>query len=169
MTQRLVLGLDPGLSGAIAVVADGVPVKFIDMPTRTRQSGHGTEVNVGKLQAELRGLRAEHRGAYCLAVVERVAGFRGQGGASQFAFGRADGQAVATIECLGIPILEVHPATWKTYFRLAGLEKDAARLLAINRYPAIATQLARKKDCGRADAVLIALWAELTEQLGRAA
>ena len=52
---------------------------------------------------------------------------------------------------------------------LIGTDKDAARLLAIKRFPSAEPQLRRKKDSGRADALLLALWHENTRVHGRAA
>lgn len=168
MTQRLILGVDPGQSGAIAALADGAPVGFIDMPTRERKAG-GLMIDGTRLAAELRGLRQHHPGAYTFAVVEQVSAMKGQGVTGMFRFGQADGIARGVLEALGIPLIEVHSSTWKRYLQLTGEEKDAARLLALSRFPGLAAVLARKKDIGRADALLIALWAELTQQVGIAA
>lgn len=176
MTMQLVLGVDPGVSGAMFALADGEPVQFFDMPIRPRAVGSGNEVDVPKLQALLRGLFMAHRGAYVFAVLEKVGGHRGQGGSASFNFGQADGAVRATIQCQGIPILEVYPQTWKTYMQLTGkgpdgekLDKGAALRLARSMFPAWADALARAKDNGRADALLIARWAVLTEQVGAAA
>ena len=65
--------------------------------------------------------------------------------------------------------LRAEPASWKRRFGLTGQDKDAARLLAIQRFPAAALQLQRKKDNGRADALLIGLWAEHQLAMGQAA
>ncbi len=81
----------------------------------------------------------------------------GQGLASTFRFGQADGIVRGVLGALRIAFVEVPPATWKKHLRLDGAEKDVARSYAIQRFPAIADQLARKKDIGRADALLIAL------------
>jgi len=63
---------------------------------------------------------------------------------------------------LGIPLDLVAPATWKRHFHLLGTAKDAARVLALARFPSAGRSLSRKKDSGRADALLIALWFENT-------
>lgn len=167
MTQRLVFGVDPGQSGAIAVLADGVPVGFTDMPTIPRKAG-GEQVDGRILAAQLRGWRQQHPGAYTLAVLERVQGMPGQGMHSTFRFGQADGVVRGVLGALGIGVIEVAPNVWKRYLQLDGKDKDAARLFARARFPSIADQLSRKKDHGRADALLVALWAELTCQVGEA-
>jgi len=68
------------------------------------------------------------------------------------------------LAALGIPVSMVHPQRWKKSTSLIGKEKDVARTVAIQRFPAAADQLKRKKDIGRADALLIAQWAFITEQ-----
>lgn len=168
MTQRLVLGVDPGQTGAIALLADGQPAGFIDMPTKERRAG-GLQIDGASLAAQIRGVRQQHAGAYTFAVIEQVSAGPGQGVSGMFRFGQADGIVRGVLDALGIPSIEVHPLTWKRYLQLQGQEKDAARLMVLQRFPGLAAMLARKKDVGRADALLVALWAELTEQIGRAA
>ena len=168
MTLRLIIGCDPGQSGCLAMLADGEPAGFIDMPTMPRKAG-GFEVNGAALAAKLRGELMNHRGAFVLAVVEQVSSMPKQGLASTFRFGQSDGILRGVLATLGIGFVEVHPVKWKGHFGLKGQEKDAARALAIRRFPSVAEQLARKKDCGRADALLIALWAANTEQHASAA
>jgi len=174
MTLRLVLGCDPGQSGAIAVLADGEPTGFIDMPTMPRKAG-GHEVNAASLAAQLRGILQQHRGAHVMAVLELVNAMppkvrgRSQGISSAFRFGQSDGILRGVLAALGIGYITVSPVKWKNHYGLTGQDKDAARTLAIRRFPSVADRLARKKDGGRADALLIALWAHGTEQHARAA
>lgn len=168
MTLRLTLGIDPGQTGAIAALADGRPVAFIDMPTMARKAG-GEQVDAQALAARIRELLADHPGAYPFAVLEQVSAMPGQGVTSMFRFGQADGAVRGVLGALGIGFIEVHPQTWKRYLRLTGADKDTARTMAIQRYPEAAEYLRRKKDVGRADALLIATWAVLTEQVARAA
>lgn len=167
MTFRLTIGMDPGLTGALAVLADGQFERFIDMPTRKRRTGDGMEVDAAALKRALVQVQAAHPGAYVLGVMEKVGGMRGQGGAASFNFGQSDGKLRATLECMDIPFIEVYPQTWKTYLRMKGMTKDQARQRVLREYPEAARQLQRKKDDGRADALLVAKWAELTEQVAR--
>lgn len=162
-TFRLTLGVDPGQSGAIAAIADGEPAGFIDMPVLTRKAG-GQIVDGATLASDLRALIRQHPGAHITAALEQVSAMPGQGVSSMFRFGQADGVVRGVLGALGIGLVEVSPQTWKGRMRLTGTAKDAARTQAIQRFPALAGALARKKDIGRADALLIALWACLTEQ-----
>ncbi len=163
MTLRLTIGCDPGQSGCLALLADGEPAGFIDMPTMPRNAG-GFEVNAAALAAKVRGLLQMHSGAHVMAAVEQVGSMPGQGLASTFRFGQSDGVLRGVLGALGIGYITVAPVKWKNHYGLKGQAKDAARALAIRRFPSVAHELSRKKDCGRADALLIALWAASTEQ-----
>jgi len=177
MTFRLLtIAIDIGMTGALAIFADSIPVKVIDMPTRERSAG-GREVDGYKLAAVLRGIRQEQSGASMLVVIERVyarpARFGGEGGSpgvtSSGKLMQGDGMVRGVVEALGMEIANVEPQKWKRHHGLLGTEKDAARLLAIKLYPSMAGGLARKKDIGRADALLVGSWAIAFEAAANAA
>lgn len=168
MTLRLTLGVDPGQTGAIAMLADGRCAGFIDMPTSARKAG-GNEVNGLQLAAQLRGVLQTHQGAYVVAIMEAVSAMPQQGVSSVFRFGESFGVVKGVLAALGIGYVLVPPQMWKRHLRLTGCDKDAARTLVIQRFPEAAPSMQRKKDVGRADALLIAHWGELTEQVSRAA
>lgn len=167
MTLRVTFGIDPGLSGAVVTLIDGEPGPMLDMPVRT--VGKWSEVDAQQLALFLREIRAAHTGAYVSACIEKVGARPGDGGTSAFRFGEGAGRVQGVLEALGIPYGRAIPAVWKRHMGLLGTEKDDARLLAIRRFPSAALQLQRKKDSGRADALLIALWHENTQMQGRAA
>ncbi len=163
MTMRLTFGVDPGLTGAVATLIDGEPGPILDMPT-VDVDGWG-EVDARAVVLFIREQRAAHPGAYVSACIEKVGARPADGGTSAFRFGQTAGKLQAVFEVLGIPTTRVIPSQWKRHFGLLKTEKDAARLLAITRFPTESKTLARKKDNGRADALLMALWHENT-QLG---
>lgn len=165
MTHRLVIGIDPGQSGALAFLADGKFHRFIDMPTMPRKAG-GNEVDAIALARAIRASLAQHPGAYQVAVLEAVSAMPKQGVSGVFRFGESFGVVKGILGALSLPLFLVPPVTWKKRLGLAGAEKDLARTLAIQRFPDVAGELTRKKDIGRADALLIAHWAELTEAIG---
>lgn len=172
MTLRVTIGIDPGLTGALAALIDGEPGPMLDMPTM-RVDGKN-EVDADALVRWIRELRAAHPGAYVSACLEQVSaapmGGRRQGTGSMFAFGDGYGQMKAALRILGIPVTRVAPAVWKRHFRIPGKAKDAdaGRQVAIARFPQAADRLRRKKDSGRGDALWLALWLEQTE-MGAAA
>lgn len=164
MASRLTIGIDPGISGAIAVLADGEAGVIIDMPVL--KVGDNNEVDARHVAMFIRAARDMHPQATVTAVIERVRamppkdGERKAGAQSSFNFGDHYGKAKAVLELLGIPYTRAEPASWKRQFGLTGKEKDASRVLALQRFPDAAYQLTRKKDNGRADALLIALYGD---------
>lgn len=163
MTYRLTIGVDPGLSGAVAILADGRFVDVIDMPTAGRGKAGRQTVNSATLAAYLREHVSAHPGATVLAAVEAVGSMPGQGVSSTFRFGESCGAVAGVLAALRIPVVRPAPAVWKRSFALIGSEKDASRGAAIDRFPD--APLSRKRDHGRAEALLIAAWAYRTEAL----
>lgn len=146
-----ILGIDPGASGALAVVEAGKLVELHDMPTVQikRGSREVREVNAPLLGMLVSTLNAD------AAYLEQVGAMPGQGVSSMFAFGRAVGVLEGVLGALGIPATKVPPQTWQRAMKVRG-GKDGARERAMQMYPVNAEAFARKKDDGRADAVLIA-------------
>ncbi|WP_161795366.1 hypothetical protein [Xanthomonas sp. MUS 060] len=167
MSMRLTIGIDPGLSGALAALIDGEAGPIIDMPTA--QVGDWREIDARAVAVWIREQRAAHPAAQVSACIEKVGARPGDGGTSAFRFGDTYGGLRAVLQVLGISYTRVIPAVWKRRFGLLGQEKDAARQLALQRFPTAAAALKRKKDDGRADALLIALYHENTEQGARVA
>jgi len=168
MTMRLVFGLDPGTHGALGWLADGQVEGVEDMP-RMRCG----RVDGYRLRQILREVMQRHAGADVLVVLELVSGFRGQGGASQFTFGQADGIARGVVMALDLPWTEVRPQVWKARFRLLNTggrlgstqreAKGASRRRAAACWPELASLFSRVKDDGRAEALLLARWGWETE------
>jgi crossover junction endodeoxyribonuclease RuvC len=166
MTHRLIIGVDPGQSGAVALLADGVPVEVFDMPTTARKS-KGVEVTAAGLLNAIRRAKVAHGdGAFVFAAVEQVGGMPGQGVSSTFHFGESYGIARCALTALHIGYQLVTPQTWKRHHGLINCEKDASRTVVMQKFPTAAHWIERKKDDGRADAILIAAWAHDTEQCG---
>lgn len=140
-----ILGLDPGVSGAIAFI-------FSDEPNRV--AVEDVPVVAGEISAALLADRIKAFGP-SIAMIERVSAMPGQGVSSMFGFGVSFGQARGVIGALNIPLHYVTPAKWKKHFRLSS-DKDDARKLALHLFPSCAASFARKKDHGRAEAALIA-------------
>lgn len=151
-----VLGLDPGVGGAVAIVGPGeADVRVWDTPTHEpRKAGR----RVVDFVALLDLLLTEVAEPPDVAVVELVGAMRGDGAAQAFAFGKATGSAVATISAaFRCPIEEVAPQVWKRAMRIpTGAGKDASRARATALFPSAAWQWPLKKHDGRAEAVLMA-------------
>jgi crossover junction endodeoxyribonuclease RuvC len=156
----LTIGVDPGLTGALALLrSDGELICVVDMPTTeiVRNRKKKREIDYLVLGAYLRSMKSEGADR---VFVERVGAMakKGtkQGATSMFSFGKATGAVLGALGAIGLEIAEVSPVLWKKSFGLIGLGKDAARELAINTWGD--SSFRRKKDCGRADSALIALY-----------
>lgn len=150
-----ILGIDPGASGAIAILkTDGKLIDVIDMPTTELQVGGKTKHRVSPvfLQSELAFYADDAR-----AVVEHVSAMPGQGVSSMFAFGEAFGLVRGVLAGMKVPTDLVTPAKWKRDLKV-NPGKDGSRALAAQLWPDKAHMFKRVKDDGRAEAALIAHW-----------
>ena len=148
----MIIGIDPGQTGALAFYDSGKIVAVVDMPVMARTHGKGQQVDPYALAT----LIMANRGHLGEAVMEQVSAMPGQGVSSTFNFGESAGIVKGVLGALQIPLRMVTPQKWKKNAGIAGKDKDAARTLAIQQHPEVADQLTRKKDVGRADAILIA-------------
>jgi crossover junction endodeoxyribonuclease RuvC len=151
-----VIGIDPGISGAISVFSWETHTLFevIDMPTLEVDSGKTKKRHISA--AALRDILVCYLDSH--VVIEKVGALPGNGSVSMFNFGRSAGIIEGVVAALQIPHTYVTPATWtKAVGRAAG--KDASRMRAMELFPAAKAELfKRAKDDGRADAALIAYW-----------
>ena len=98
-------------------------------------------------------------------VIEQVSAMPGQGVTSMFNFGQSFGILKGICSAMQLPMYFVRPAKWKKYFNLINSEKDASRTRAIEVFPYFSSELSRKKDSNKADAILIASFYYETYQI----
>lgn len=156
MSYDIILGVDPGVHGALALVdRAGRLLTVDDVPSYERKRGKRmvTEISLPAL-AQLVEAAALH---HTLAYFERVGARPGQGVSSMFAFGRATGQIEGMLASVGIPVIYVPPLQWRKGVQ-AGEGKGGSRDRAQALFPGDRSFFARAKDDGRADAALIAWW-----------
>jgi crossover junction endodeoxyribonuclease RuvC len=91
-------------------------------------------------------------------VIERAQAMPKQGASSGFKYGRATGAIETVITCCEIPMTIIEPSMWKRFHHLPGKDKETARQRALQLFPTAHAWLARKKDHGRAEAALVALY-----------
>lgn len=155
-TVALFAGVDPGLSGAVAVIdSQGQIIVLADLPTEP--AGKGRRIAAYEAAELLHQPRRNTGGVYGLAALEWVASRPGQGVSSTFAFGRAFGAIEASICLAEVPCELVPPATWKKSFGLLGADKAASIAKAKALFPS--ASLEKKKDHGKAEALLLAEYA----------
>ena len=149
-----IIGIDPGLSGAIAVLDNNKVLKIYDMPTMAEGKKNKRQLN----SAQLVNIIKENIKNYeeISVVVEQVNAMPGQGVTSMFNFGQTFGAIKGVCAALNLPVFFIRPSKWKKYFELINSSKDSSRTKAIEMYPSIANQLSKKKDVNKSDAILIA-------------
>ena len=149
----IVMSIDPGLSGALAVFDGHDLIAVLDMPTHELTRNGKAKRQIAA--TDLAGVFCQNRPRH--VIVEKVSAMPGQGVTSMFSFGRSLGIIEGIIAAYNIPVTYVTPGVWtKGIGRGAG--KDASRARACELYPSYQKQFARVKDDGRADAVLIGAW-----------
>lgn len=151
----IVAGIDPGLSGAVALLdaETGSIIDVFDMPTLalTRGGKNKREMDPHALAGAIGRDRIGH------AFVELVNAMPGQGVSSVFAFGKGYGVVIGVLATLGVPMSFIAPAAWKRALQVPAA-KDGARARASQLLPAAAHHWPLAKHDGRAEAALIAYY-----------
>ena len=152
----LIIGIDPGISGSICFFEDGKILDVLEMPTMTDGKKNKKQVNgaqiYNEISTKIRGIEKQN----LRVIIEQVSAMPGQGVTSMFNFGQSFGILKGICSAMQLPMYFVRPAKWKKYFGLIKSEKDASRTKAIEMFPYFSSQLSKKKDSNKADAILIA-------------
>ena len=90
-----------------------------------------------------------------MVYLEAVGPMPKQGVTSVFSFGRSTGVVEGVVAALGLSLTRTKPQVWKRQAGLLNRGKDASRGRALDLYPHAAQWLARVRDTGRAEAILI--------------
>jgi crossover junction endodeoxyribonuclease RuvC len=150
----IILGIDPGTKGGLAIVSDGngvgTLIDAIDIPT----IGNGARERVDVMT--VRDWIERHKPD--LALIERSQAMPKQGASSGFKYGKATGALEATVMLCTVPLEIIEPTSWKRHWHLPPKDKERSRQRALELFPAVHAFLQRKKDHGRAEAILIALY-----------
>jgi len=152
----LIIGVDPGISGSICFFKDGRILDVIEMPTMNEGKKNKRQVNGSQIFNEIFERIEKIEKHEIKAVIEQVSAMPGQGVTSMFNFGQSFGILKGICSAMQLPMYFVRPAKWKKYFNLINTEKDASRTRAIEIFPYFSSQLSKKKDSNKADAILIA-------------
>ena len=152
----LIIGIDPGITGAICFFEDGEIKDVIEMPNMAEGKKNKRQINGPQVYNEIETRIKGRSKKEISVVVEKVSAMPGQGVTSMFNFGQSYGVIKGICSAMQLPIHFVTPAKWKKYFNLIKTEKDASRTKAIEIFPYFSPNLSRKKDSNKADAILIA-------------
>ena len=152
----LIIGIDPGISGSICFFKEGRIEDVIEMPVMTDGKKNKKQVNGAQIYNEFSKRINKKKDDEVRVVIEQVSAMPGQGVTSMFNFGQSFGILKGICSAMQLPMFFVRPAKWKKYFNLINSQKDASRTRAIEIFPYFSTQLSKKKDSNKADAILIA-------------
>ena len=152
----LIIGIDPGISGSICFFNEGKIIDVVEMPTMIEGKKNKKQVNGAQIFNEISAKIKELEKKDIKIVIEQVSAMPGQGVTSMFNFGQSYGVLKGICSAMQLPMYFVRPAKWKKYFNLINSEKDASRTRAIEIFPYFSSQLSRKKDSNKADAILLA-------------
>ena len=156
----MIIGIDPGITGGIAILETDRErqknklIQLSDMPLsfdgqKKKVCGSGLAEIINPFSHDV-----------VQVYLERVGARPGQGVVSMFSFGRAYGAIEAAVGVFNLPLAYVLPQHWKRSAGLLKRPKDDCRARALELYPD--ADVHRKKDNGRADAILIAHFGEIS-------
>ena len=159
----LIIGIDPGIAGAICFFENGEVKEIIEMPTMADGKKNKKQVNGSQIYNEIfkRIENLSKKNIY--VVIEQVSAMPGQGVTSMFNFGQSFGVLKGICSAMQLPTYYIRPVKWKKYFGLIKSEKDASRTKVIEIFPYISPNLSKKKSI-KADAILIASFFHNTYQ-----
>ncbi len=160
----IIVGIDPGIAGAICFFSDGKVIDVIDMPTMAEGKKNKKQVNGRQIYNEITLIKNKFMNEKMSVIVEQVSAMPGQGVTSMFNFGQSFGVIKGICSAMELPIFYVRPAKWKKHFNLINSEKDSSRTKVIEMFPTISNKLSRKKDNNKAEAILIAQYFENTRE-----
>ena len=152
----LIIGIDPGISGSICFFEDGKVIDIIEMPSMAEGKKNKKQVNGSQICNEINSRIKKLNKQEIKVVIEQVSAMPGQGVTSMFNFGQSFGVLKGICSAMQLPMYFVRPAKWKKYYSLINSKKDASRTKVIEIFPYISTQLSKKKDSNKADAILLA-------------
>jgi len=156
--MRLFIGVDPGLTGALASISDNRLLLLADLPIMARGvSGKvKNQVNPAALSALFRELVEGFGKNETIVAIELMGAMPGQGVSSTLSIGLTAGLIEGVVAAAGLRYELVRPSKWKKSMALSA-DKEQARAAAIKMFPEADLKL--KKHHNRAEAILLAEWA----------
>ena len=137
-----VIGIDPGLSGAIAILENNKVLGIFDMPVMAEGKKNKRQLNSSQLANIIK--ENTKNVEETVVIVEQVNAMPGQGVTSMFNFGQTFGAIKGVCATLELPIFFVRPSKWKKHFELINSSKDASRTKVIEMYPTLSKHLSKK-------------------------
>ena len=160
-----IISIDPGISGAICFFENNKIEDVIEMPCMAEGKKNKKQVNGAQIFNEISRRIKNKDKKEIFVVIEQVAAMPGQGVTSMFNFGQSFGVLKGICSAMRLSMYFVRPAKWKKYFNLIKTEKEASRTKAIEIFPEFSSNLSKKKDTNKAEAILIASFFNNTHSL----
>ena len=154
--MMFIIGIDPGITGAICFFEDRKIIDLIEMPNMAVGKKNKRQVTGAQVYNEIFERIKNYNKKDIKVVIEQVSAMPGQGVTSMFNFGQSFGVLKGICSAMQLPMYFVRPAKWKKHYNLINSKKDASRTKVIEIFPYISPQLSKKKDSNKADAILIA-------------
>ena len=154
----IAISCDPGVTGAIAAVKDGKElVGVFEMPVlrAVKSAKVVRSVDGAGVARVIRDIMQLDPQEYYSCVIEQTSSMPGQGVASTFSMGHSRGVVEGVVQTLGLPLTLVTPTVWKKQMKLTS-DKEFVRAHIQRLFPS--TDLSRKKDHDKAEAIALALW-----------
>lgn len=147
----IVMGIDPGMTGALAVIAQGKLVAVEPMPTYDgRVDGQEIDTMLGEYEPD------------CV-YVENTQPMPKNGSIANYSLGLNTGIVIGAVTSNRFRLVRVRPVDWKRKMGLIGKDKNASRGLARELFPDFADRYRRVRDDGMAEACLIARYGVFNE------
>ena len=139
----IIIGIDPGVSGAICILTDGKITEIYEMPTMIDGKKNKKQVNGAEVTNIINKELVNEKDIN--VVIEHVSAMPGQGVTSMFNFGQSFGVLKGICAALKLPVHFIRPVKWKKHFNLINTEKDASRTKVIEVFPYISSKISKKK------------------------
>ena len=133
----IIVGIDPGIAGAICFFSSGNVIDVIDMPTMAEGKKNKKQVNGRQIYNEIMLIKNKFKNEKMSVIVEQVSAMPGQGVTSMFNFGQSFGVIKGICSAMELPIFYVRPAKWKKHFNL--INSDIAKLINKKELTSVAT------------------------------
>ena len=141
----LIIGIDPGISGAMCFFQNGEVKDVIDIPSMADGKKNKRQINSQQVFNEISERIINISKKEIIVVIEQVSAMPGQGVTSMFNFGQSFGVLKGVCSAMQLSMYFVRPAKWKKYYGLIKTEKDASRTKVIEIFPYISSKLSKKK------------------------
>ena len=109
----LIIGIDPGISGAICFFEEGKVKEILDMPVMAEGKKNKRQINGPQIYNEISSRINKFQKKDIMVVIEQVSAMPGQGVTSMFNFGQSFGVLKGICSAMQLSMFFIRPAKWK--------------------------------------------------------